>query len=93
MERNLSRRFEVGFPIYQEDLRNEILEIMRLQWRDNTKARVINKIQNNTYRKSIAKERARAQIDIYEYLAEKSRQKEEAIRNYQERPTSTVISQ
>lgn len=93
MERNLSRRFEVGFPIYQEDLRNEVLEIFRLQWRDNTKARLINKIQNNSYRKSIAKERARAQIDIYEYLAEKSKHKVDTIRNYQERPTSTVISE
>ncbi|MFM2286233.1 MAG: polyphosphate kinase 1 [Bacteroidota bacterium] len=91
MERNLSRRYEVGFPIYQEDLRNEILEIMRLQWRDNTKARIINKIQNNTYRKSVAKERGRSQMDIYHYLAEKGKQKDE-IRNYQERPTTTVVS-
>lgn len=92
MERNLSRRFEVGFPIYQEDLRNEVLEIFRLQWHDNTKARIINKIQNNTYRKSVAKERGRAQIDIYQYLSEKSDLKEEPTRNYQERPTTTVIS-
>jgi polyphosphate kinase len=92
MERNLSRRFEVGFPIYQEDLRNEVLEIFRLQWYDNTKARIINKIQNNTYRKSVAKERGRAQIDIYQYLSDKSDLKEEPTRNYQERPTTTVIS-
>jgi polyphosphate kinase len=92
MERNLSRRFEVGFPIYQEDLRNEVLEIFRLQWYDNTKARIINKIQNNTYRKSVAKERGRAQIDIYQYLSDKSDWKEEPTRNYQERPTTTVIS-
>lgn len=68
MERNLSRRFEVGFPIYQEDLRNEIIDMMNIQWKDNSKARIINKIQNNAYRKSKAVERRRAQTDLYEYL-------------------------
>jgi polyphosphate kinase len=71
MERNLSRRFEVGFPIYQEDLRNEMIHLMNLQWKDNCKARTINKIQNNAYRKSKAIEKRRAQMDIYQYLKEK----------------------
>jgi len=73
MERNLSRRFEVGFPIYDPTLKEEIIELMKIQWKDNTKARIINKIQNNTYRKSIAKARSRAQVDAYSYLKEKSK--------------------
>ena len=68
MERNLSRRFEVAFPILGSAMREEIVELMRIQWKDNTKARIINKIQNNTFRKSVAKERSRAQMDEYEYL-------------------------
>ena len=68
MERNLSRRFEVAFPILSSAMREEIVELMRIQWKDNTKARIINKIQNNTFRKSVAKERSRAQMDEYEYL-------------------------
>jgi polyphosphate kinase len=71
MERNLSRRYEVGFPIYQEDLKNEIIEMMRIQWRDNTKARNINKIQNNTFKKSQAVSKRRAQMDLYQYFKEK----------------------
>ena len=73
MERNLSRRFEVGFPIYDPILKEEIIDLMKIQWKDNTKARIINKIQNNTYRKSIAKARSRAQVDAYAYLREKGK--------------------
>ena len=71
MERNLSRRYEVGFPIYQKDLKEEIIEMMRIQWRDNTKARNINKIQNNTFKKSQALSKRSAQLDLYQYLKEK----------------------
>jgi polyphosphate kinase len=73
MERNLSRRFEVGFPIYDPLLKEEVIDLIKIQWKDNTKARIINKIQNNTYRKSIAKARSRAQIDAYAYLKEKGK--------------------
>ncbi|MFN4123547.1 MAG: polyphosphate kinase 1 [Flavobacteriales bacterium] len=71
MTRNLSRRFEVGFPIYDESLKQEVIDIIDLQLRDNTKARIINKIQNNAYRKSTARKRIRAQIDIHKYLKDK----------------------
>jgi polyphosphate kinase len=78
MERNLSRRYEVAFPINDEKLKKEVIEMLRIQWKDNTKARVINKIQNNTYRKSTAKVRVRAQMDIYKFLKQKSVEKSPA---------------
>lgn len=81
MERNLSRRFEVGFPIYNPELKEEILEILKLQWKDNVKARIINKIQNNTYRKSVAKHKTRSQIEIYEYLSEKAELAEKKLKH------------
>jgi polyphosphate kinase len=68
MERNLSRRYEVAFPILHPELKKELIELMRIQWKDNTKARIINQIQNNTYRKSVAKARSRAQTDSYSFL-------------------------
>ncbi|MFN5370228.1 MAG: polyphosphate kinase 1 [Bacteroidia bacterium] len=74
MERNLSRRFEVGFPIYQPELKREIIEMMEIQWRDNSKARIINKMQNNAYRKTQAQTKRRAQTDLYSYLKEKVNQ-------------------
>jgi polyphosphate kinase len=72
MERNLSRRFEVGFPVYHPELKREIMEMMEIQWRDNSKARIINKIQNNTYRKTQAQTKRRAQVDLYTYLKERA---------------------
>ncbi|MEX1188846.1 MAG: polyphosphate kinase 1 [Bacteroidia bacterium] len=80
MERNLSRRFEVAFPINDLELKEEVLEILRIQWKDNIKARIINKIQNNSYRKSVAKIRTRSQIDTYYYLADKMKAQQARIK-------------
>jgi polyphosphate kinase len=41
MTRNIDNRVEVGFPIYDEDLRKEIRDIINIQLNDNTKARDI----------------------------------------------------
>ena len=72
MERNLSRRFEVGFPVYQENLKQELIDLFLIQWRDNTKARIINKAQNNSFKKSQAILKKRGQTDIYTYLKDKA---------------------
>jgi polyphosphate kinase len=68
MKRNLSRRVEVVFPIYNEKLKSELKEIIELQMQDNLKARIIDEEQTNTY-KSIGKKAGiyRAQYDTYEY--------------------------
>lgn len=71
MERNLSRRFEVGFPIIDPSLKQEVLDLLQLQLMDNTKARIINKSQSNPYRKSSSKRKVRAQLDTHHYLKEK----------------------
>lgn len=71
MERNLSRRVEVAFPLYDDKLKAEMLDIINLQLKDNIKARILNKMQNNPYRKSEAKVKIRSQIAIYDYLKSK----------------------
>jgi polyphosphate kinase len=48
--------------------------MMEIQWRDNSKARIINKMQNNAYRKTQSQTKRRAQIDLYTYLKEKINQ-------------------
>jgi polyphosphate kinase len=73
MERNLSRRFEVGFPIYQDNIKQELIDLFLIQWRDNTKARIINKAQNNSFKKSQAVLKKRGQMDIYTYLKDKQK--------------------
>ncbi len=72
MKRNLSRRVEVGFPILDLELKRETLKLLSFQLKDNTKARKLNKIQNNPYKKSKAKKRVQAQPDTYAYLKRKN---------------------
>ncbi len=72
MPRNLDNRVEVGFPILDREIRKEIRDIINIQLRDNTKAREINQLNNNKYRKTREKLSNRAQLDIYTYLKYKN---------------------
>lgn len=51
MERNMDRRVEVAFPVLDPALRQEVLDFLNIQWKDNVKARVIDRGQTNPYRK------------------------------------------
>lgn len=66
MTRNLNRRVEVAFPIYQEDLAQQIRTIIDLQLADDTKTRSVD----NSYIKPHAPTHVRAQYAIYNYLRE-----------------------
>lgn len=68
MARNLDHRVEVGFPILDPLVRSEIRDIINIQLKDNTKAREINQLNNNRYKKNKIKTQNRAQTDIYTYL-------------------------
>lgn len=68
MPRNLDHRVEVGFPILDPEVKEEILRILEIQLNDNTKAREINVLNNNRYIKTSSKVKNRAQKDIYNYL-------------------------
>lgn len=71
MTRNLDHRVEVGFPIFDKDLKQEIKDIINIQLHDNTKAREINSLNNNRYHKPTDKTKVRSQFDIYTYLKQK----------------------
>ncbi|MDQ3290827.1 MAG: polyphosphate kinase 1, partial [Bacteroidota bacterium] len=64
MTRNLSRRVEVGFPLFDETLRQEVRHLIELQLNDNTKARTIL----NQYLQTKNASEIRAQFDTYSYL-------------------------
>lgn len=68
MVRNLDNRVEVAVPIYDKYVQKELKEFLELQFRDNLKARIINKKQDNVVRNNTAKGKWRAQDDIYDYL-------------------------
>jgi len=71
MNRNLDRRIEVSCPIYDKDVQQEIRDLIELQLRDNTKARIINPIQDNSYVNSDGAEKLRAQVELYKYYKSK----------------------
>src|SRR5690606_35960368 len=74
MTRNIDRRLEVSFPVVDPLLVKEIKDILDLQLRDNTKARVINAANDNTYVKKRKNEMSyRAQLDTYHYLKQKNK--------------------
>ena len=49
MTRNLSHRVETTFPVYDEEVKDKILEILDLQLADNVKARLLSDQQANPY--------------------------------------------
>lgn len=73
MTRNIDTRVEVGFPIYDKDVKKEIRDIINIQLNDNTKSREINKDNTNKYHKTKSELPVRAQIDIYNYLKNKTK--------------------
>ena len=71
MPRNLERRVEVATPIYDNALKQELIDYIEFQFEDNVKARVINETQDNAERNSVGSTRRRAQVEIYRYLRKK----------------------
>jgi polyphosphate kinase len=71
MKRNLSRRIEVIFPIYDEDIKNEILDIIKIQLEDNVKARIMDRYDKNKYRKDRIIRLNQSQVMTHKYLKEK----------------------
>lgn len=68
MRRNLSRRIEVAFPVYDKRIKSQLLKLLELQLRDNTKAREIDALQLNEYRSSPGRKKMRSQYEIYNYI-------------------------
>lgn len=67
MERNLSYRIETTFPVFDKDLKAEIIAVLKLQWSDNVKARVIDRYHLNQYRREASDIPIRSQIETYFY--------------------------
>jgi len=72
LPRNFDTRVETVFPVYDEKLRGQLREYFEIQWRDNTKARILDEDLRNHYRPRGKKEApVRAQYDIESYLRRK----------------------
>tara|TARA_B100000575_G_scaffold175844_1_gene140982 strand:+ start:15439 stop:17481 length:2043 start_codon:yes stop_codon:yes gene_type:complete len=67
MTRNIEKRVEVACPIYQEDLKKQVLETIKISENDNVKTRLINHLPQNKFVDKSEK-KIRSQWDTFEYF-------------------------
>ena len=70
MERNLYRRIEIATPIYDEEVKQQIIDLLQIQLKDNTSAVTIDEYLNNIPKRNNLPA-VRAQRAIYDYLRHK----------------------
>ncbi len=73
MVRNLDHRVEAACPILDNDLKKELLEILKIQLSDNVKARILDPEFMNNYVSSPGRKRIRSQQEIYNHLLKNNR--------------------
>jgi len=73
LSRNLRRRIEAAFPVYNPELIQEIFDILELQLRDNVKAKRLDENIRNVNKGVTETNEYRSQSDIYDYLKRKSK--------------------
>lgn len=71
MKRNLSRRIEVITPVYNEKVKQEILDLINIQLKDNVKARFIDRYDKNHYKKIKEQKPIQSQLATYKYFKTK----------------------
>jgi polyphosphate kinase len=72
MERNLDKRIEVGTPIFDEDIQQELSTLFDIQWSDTVKARIVDKNQRNRYKKPVG-EPIHSQQELWKFYTEKGK--------------------
>ena len=70
MTRNIENRVEVTCPIYDESIKQELIDTFNICWRDNVKARIFDETQSNQYKRNDLP-KVRAQFETYDYYKRK----------------------
>ncbi|MEI6816186.1 MAG: polyphosphate kinase 1 [Bacteroidota bacterium] len=68
MIRNLDFRSEVAVPVYNKELQMELKKIVETQWKDNVKARILDRKQKNVYVKNSTTISVISQDEIYKEI-------------------------
>jgi len=76
MLRNLEHRVEATCPIWNDELKQELKDILNIQLQDNVKARWLDNDLNNEYVRT-TKKKIRSQVETYNYLHKKTQIKSE----------------
>jgi polyphosphate kinase len=71
MRRNLEHRVEATVPIWHEELKQELKDILDIQLQDNVKARWLDNELSNEYVRT-TKKKIRSQVETYNYLFKKT---------------------
>lgn len=72
MVRNLDHRVEATCPILDENIKKVLKNILEIQLSDNVKARILDNDLVNRYVKERNKKKIRSQVEIYNYLHQKT---------------------
>jgi len=68
MKRNFDYRIEIACPVYDDEIKKELMDILNIQMHDNTKARLLSQNSYNCYKNNGGKRKIRSQMEIYNYL-------------------------
>lgn len=79
MVRNLDHRVEAAIQVTNKDIIAELKDILSIQLQDNVKARWLDKELSNTYVPTDEHHKVRSQIEIYNYLQEKTMHLQDAV--------------
>lgn len=71
MTRNLDGRVEVTCPIYDEEIKQELIDTFDIGWKGNVKARLHSESLNNTYKPRNKDKTFRAQVETFNYYRDK----------------------
>lgn len=73
MGRNIDGRIEVTTPIFDQEVKQTLLDVIDIQLMGNSKTRVIDKTQSNTYKRKPGEALFRSQFETYQYFSNKLR--------------------
>jgi polyphosphate kinase len=71
MVRNLDHRIEVATPILDKKIKQELIDIINIQLKDNQKARVLDVALTNNHVPLTDKKIVRSQEETYKFLINK----------------------
>ncbi|MDR2908145.1 MAG: polyphosphate kinase 1 [Bacteroidales bacterium] len=71
VKQKLDKRIEVVVPLLDPDVKQEVEDILNIQFQDNTHARWVSPSKINTYVESTSRRKHRSQEDIQKYLSKK----------------------
>ena len=71
MVRNIDHRIEVACPVFDKTIQQELKDILQIQLKDNTKARILDNELGNQYVNPRNTKKIRSQVETYSYLFRK----------------------